>query len=108
MQPGAALTNLELRLRLETLQARLADVNRGHPRPAIGRLQFGRGFSALRDMALTNSVSERRDQTMQRVKWLSTVFVSPVAALVFSVAICGALIVSLTAELHQQLWTRER
>jgi hypothetical protein len=31
-------------------------------------------------------------------------FVSPVAALVFAAAICGVLIVSLTAELHQQLW----
>jgi hypothetical protein len=41
---------------------------------------------------------------MQQVKWLATMFVSPVAALVFAAAICGVLIVSLTAELHQQLW----
>jgi len=41
---------------------------------------------------------------MQQVKWLATMFVSPVAALVFAAAICGVLIVSLTTELHQQLW----
>jgi hypothetical protein len=41
---------------------------------------------------------------MQQMKWLVTLFLSPVAALAFSVAICGVLIVSLTAELHQQLW----
>ncbi len=41
---------------------------------------------------------------MQQVKWLMTVCLSPVAALAFSVAICGVLIVSLTTELHQQLW----
>jgi len=41
---------------------------------------------------------------MQQLKWLTTMFVSPVAALVFSVAICGVLILSLTTELHQQLW----
>ena len=41
---------------------------------------------------------------MQQVKWLATMFVSPVAALVFSVVICGVLVVSLTTELHQQLW----
>jgi hypothetical protein len=45
---------------------------------------------------------------MQQVKWVTTMFVSPVAALAFSVAICGALIVSLTVELHQQFWCRER
>ena len=50
------------------------------------------------------SIYERKDPTMQHVKWLATMFVSPVAALVFSVAICGVLIVSLTIELHQQLW----
>ena len=50
------------------------------------------------------AVRERKGQTMQQVKWLATMFVSPVAALVFSVAICGALILSLTTELHQQLW----
>ena len=41
---------------------------------------------------------------MQQAKWLMTVCVSAVAALAFSVAICGVLIVSLTTELHQQLW----
>jgi len=41
---------------------------------------------------------------MQQVKWLTTVCLSPVAALAFAAAICGALIVSLTTELHQQLW----
>jgi len=41
---------------------------------------------------------------MQQVKWLMTVCLSPVAALAFSVAICGALIVSLTTEMHQRLW----
>jgi len=41
---------------------------------------------------------------MQQVKWLMTVFLSLAAALVFSAAICGALIVSLTTEMHQQLW----
>jgi len=41
---------------------------------------------------------------MQQVKWLMTVCLSPVAALAFSVAICGVLIVSLTTELHQQFW----
>ena len=38
------------------------------------------------------------------MKWLITLCLSPLAALAFSVAICGVLIVSLTAELHQQLW----
>ena len=33
-----------------------------------------------------------------------TLCLSPVAALAFTVAICGVLILSLTAELHQQLW----
>jgi hypothetical protein len=42
--------------------------------------------------------------TMQQVKWLMTVCLSPVAALVFSAAICGLLIVSLTTEMHQRLW----
>ena len=41
---------------------------------------------------------------MQQVKWLMTVCLSPVAALAFSVAICAVLVISLTAELHQQLW----
>ena len=41
---------------------------------------------------------------MQQVKWLATMFVSPVAALVFAAAICGVLIVALTTEMHQQLW----
>ena len=41
---------------------------------------------------------------MQQLKWLTTLFVSPVAALVFSVAFCGVLILSLTTELLQQLW----
>ena len=38
------------------------------------------------------------------MKWLITLCLSPLAALAFSAAICGVLIVSLTAELHQQLW----
>jgi hypothetical protein len=42
--------------------------------------------------------------TMQQVKWLMTVCLSPVAAVVFSAAICGLLIVSLTTEMHQRLW----
>ena len=41
---------------------------------------------------------------MQLVKWLMTVCLSLVAGLVFSAAICGVLIVSLTTELHQELW----
>ena len=40
---------------------------------------------------------------MQRLKWLATVCLSPVAALAFSVAICGLLIVSLTSDMHQRL-----
>jgi hypothetical protein len=38
------------------------------------------------------------------MKWLITLCLSPVAALAFAVVICGVLIVSLAAELHQQLW----
>ena len=38
------------------------------------------------------------------MKLLITLCLSPLAALAFSVAICGALIVSLADELHQQLW----
>jgi hypothetical protein len=41
---------------------------------------------------------------MPQLKWLVTLCLSPVAALAFSVVICGVLIVSLTAELHQRLW----
>ena len=41
---------------------------------------------------------------MHQLKWLLTLCLSPVAALVFSVAICCVLIVSLTVELHQQFW----
>jgi hypothetical protein len=41
---------------------------------------------------------------MHHLKWLVTLCLSPVAALAFSVAICGVLIVALTAELHQHLW----
>ena len=41
---------------------------------------------------------------MQQVKWLMTVCLSLAAGLLFSAAICGVLIVSLTTELHQQLW----
>ena len=41
---------------------------------------------------------------MQQMKWILTLCLSPVAALAFSLAICGVLIVSLTTELHQQLW----
>ena len=41
---------------------------------------------------------------MQHVKLLMTVCLSLVAGLVFSVAICGVLILSLTTEMHQQLW----
>ena len=39
-----------------------------------------------------------------KMKWLLTICVSPVAALEFSVVICGALVVSLATELHQRLW----
>lgn len=45
-----------------------------------------------------------RGKTMQQMKWIVTMCLSPVAALAFSAAICGVLIVSLTAEMHQQLW----
>ena len=38
------------------------------------------------------------------MKWIITLCLSPLAALAFSVAICGVLVVSVTAELHQQLW----
>ena len=38
------------------------------------------------------------------MKLLITLCLSPLAALAFSVAICGALIASLAAEMHQQLW----
>ena len=41
---------------------------------------------------------------MHQVKWLVTLCLSPVAALAFSVTICGVLIVSLASELHQQFW----
>ena len=41
---------------------------------------------------------------MQQLKWLMTMCVSLAAGLVFSAAICGVLIVALTAEMHQQLW----
>lgn len=41
---------------------------------------------------------------MAQLKWLVTLCLSPVAALVFSVAICGLLIVSLAVELHQRIW----
>ena len=41
---------------------------------------------------------------MEKLKWLAVVCLSPVVALAFAFAICGALVVSLTAELHQQLW----
>jgi hypothetical protein len=41
---------------------------------------------------------------MQQIKWLITLCLYPVAALAFTVAICGVLIASLTAELHHQLW----
>ena len=44
---------------------------------------------------------------MQQMKWLITMCLSPVAALAFFGAICGVLIVSLTAELHQQLWRQK-
>ena len=41
---------------------------------------------------------------MQQLKWFVTMGLSPVAAFVFCAAICGVLIVSMAAELHQQLW----
>jgi hypothetical protein len=41
---------------------------------------------------------------MHQMKWLVTACLSPVAALAFTLAICGVLVVSLTAELHHQLW----
>jgi len=44
---------------------------------------------------------------MPQMKWLVTLCLSPVAALAFSVAICGVLIVSLTAEVHQHLWRQK-
>jgi hypothetical protein len=40
---------------------------------------------------------------MQQMKSLVTLCLSPLAALAFTLAICGVLVVSLTAELHQQL-----
>jgi hypothetical protein len=44
---------------------------------------------------------------MQQMKSLIALCLSPVAALAFTMAICCVLIVSLTAELHQQLWHSE-
>ena len=41
---------------------------------------------------------------MPQMKWLLTMCVSPVVAVAFAAAMCGALIVSMTIELHQQLW----
>jgi hypothetical protein len=39
-----------------------------------------------------------------QVKWLMTACLSLAAGILFSVAICGVLILSLTTEMHQQLW----
>jgi hypothetical protein len=36
------------------------------------------------------------------MKWIVTLCLSPLAALAFTVAICGVLVASFTAELHQQ------
>ena len=47
---------------------------------------------------------KRRWSSGPQVKWLVTLCLSPVAAVVFSLAICGALVVSFTAEVHQRLW----
>jgi len=41
---------------------------------------------------------------MQQMKWLITMCLSPLVAVAFSVAVCGVLVVSLAAEVHQQLW----
>src|SRR6187399_3500779 len=40
-------------------------------------------------------------RTMQQMKWLVTLCLSPLVALAFLVAICGVLVLSLTAELQQ-------
>ena len=41
---------------------------------------------------------------MSKIKWLVAASLFPVAAVAFSVVICGALVVSLTTELHHQVW----
>ena len=41
---------------------------------------------------------------MSTAKWLVTLCLCPLAALIFSIAICGALVVSLATELNQQTW----
>ena len=38
---------------------------------------------------------------MQQMKWIVTLCLSPLVALAFLVAICGVLVLSLTAELQQ-------
>lgn len=70
------------------------------PRPAPPR-PGGKSLSGVR---LVYQRLPDKGSTMQQVKWLMTVCLSPVAALVFSAAICGLLIVSLTTEMHQRLW----
>jgi hypothetical protein len=41
------------------------------------------------------------------INWLVALCLFPVAAVVFSAAICAALVVSLTTELHEQLRHRK-
>ena len=51
-----------------------------------------------------SATCKQEGDTVRKLTWLLAVCVCPVAALAFSIAICGALVVSLTTELHQQLW----
>ena len=39
---------------------------------------------------------------MRKIQWLVAMCLAPIAAVAFSAAICGVLVVSLTTELHQQ------
>jgi hypothetical protein len=65
----------------------------------------GKLFWKFRAVSVSyGSACQTKGPTMQQVKWLMTVCVSLAAGLVFSAAICGVLIVSLTTEFHQQLW----
>lgn len=65
----------------------------------LGLLQF-----LPRNPAYSCRGQRREELTMQQIKWLVTVCLSPVAALVFAATICGVLVVSLTEEMHQHLW----
>lgn len=68
----------------------------------IGRAGQGvwpRGAPAVRP-----GEAQIRSDTMNTIRGLGAIFLFPVAAVAFSVVICGALVVSLTIELSQQLW----